>query len=38
MVPHWITTEAEARRSRLDEHKVDIVKVWVDTARREGTA
>jgi imidazolonepropionase-like amidohydrolase len=32
-VPHWITTEAEARKAVEDlaEHKVDIVKVWVDT-------
>jgi imidazolonepropionase-like amidohydrolase len=32
-VPHWITTEAEGRKAvaELDEHKVDIVKVWVDT-------
>jgi imidazolonepropionase-like amidohydrolase len=30
---HWITTEAEGRKAvaELDEHKVDIVKVWVDT-------
>ena len=31
-VPHWITTEAEARKAvqELAERKVDIVKVWVD--------
>jgi imidazolonepropionase-like amidohydrolase len=31
--PHWVTTEAEARKA-VDEaaaHKVDIVKIWVDT-------
>jgi imidazolonepropionase-like amidohydrolase len=34
--PHWITTEAEARKAvqELAEKKVDIVKIWVDT--REG--
>jgi imidazolonepropionase-like amidohydrolase len=32
-VPHWITTEAEARKAveELAAHKVDIVKIWVDT-------
>jgi imidazolonepropionase-like amidohydrolase len=32
-VPHWITTEAEARKAveELAAYKVDIVKVWVDT-------
>ena len=32
-VPHWITTEAEARKAvqELAEKKVDIVKIWVDT-------
>jgi imidazolonepropionase-like amidohydrolase len=32
-VPHWITTEVEARKAveELDGHKVDIVKLWVDT-------
>src|SRR5262249_49780252 len=32
-VPHWITTEAEARKAveELAAHKVDIVKLWVDT-------
>ena len=32
-VPHWITTEAEARKAveELAGHKVDIVKLWVDT-------
>jgi len=31
-VPHWITTDAEARKAvqELAERKVDIVKVWVD--------
>lgn len=31
-VPHWITTEDEARKAvqELAAHKVDIVKVWVD--------
>ena len=31
-VPHWITTEEEARKSvqELAAHKVDIVKIWVD--------
>jgi imidazolonepropionase-like amidohydrolase len=31
--PHWVTTEAEARKA-VDEgaaHKVDIIKIWVDT-------
>jgi imidazolonepropionase-like amidohydrolase len=34
--PHWITTEAEARKvvQELAARKVDIVKIWVDT--REG--
>ncbi len=32
-VPHWITTEAEGRKAaqELAVHKVDIVKIWVDT-------
>jgi len=32
-VPHWITTEAEARKAVQDlvEKKVDIIKIWVDT-------
>jgi imidazolonepropionase-like amidohydrolase len=32
-VPHWITTEAEARKAveELAAQKVDIVKIWVDT-------
>jgi imidazolonepropionase-like amidohydrolase len=32
-VPYWVTTEAEARKAvqELAEHKVDIVKIWVDT-------
>ena len=32
-VPYWITTEAEARKAveELAAHKVDIVKIWVDT-------
>jgi imidazolonepropionase-like amidohydrolase len=32
-VPHWITTEEEARKAveELAAHKVDIVKLWVDT-------
>ena len=31
--PHWITTEADGRKAvqELVAHKVDIVKVWVDT-------
>jgi imidazolonepropionase-like amidohydrolase len=31
-VPHWITTDAEARKAvqELAERKVDMVKVWVD--------
>jgi imidazolonepropionase-like amidohydrolase len=31
--PHWITTEAEGRKAveELAAHKVDIVKIWVDT-------
>ena len=35
-VPHWITTEAEARKAveELAGQKVDIVKIWVDS--REG--
>jgi imidazolonepropionase-like amidohydrolase len=34
--PYWITTEGEARKAveELAAHKVDIVKIWVDT--REG--
>jgi len=32
-VPHWITTEAEGRKAvqELAAHKVDIIKIWVDT-------
>jgi len=32
-IPHWITTEAEGRKAvaELAAHKVDIVKIWVDT-------
>ena len=32
-VPYWITTEAEGRKAvqELAGHKVDIVKIWVDT-------
>jgi imidazolonepropionase-like amidohydrolase len=35
-VPHWITTEAEARKAveEIAAQKADIVKIWVDT--REG--
>jgi imidazolonepropionase-like amidohydrolase len=31
--PYWITTEAEGRKvvEELAAHKVDIVKIWVDT-------
>lgn len=31
--PHWITTEAEGRKvvEELAAHKVDMVKIWVDT-------
>jgi imidazolonepropionase-like amidohydrolase len=31
-VPYWITTPAEGRKAveELSEHKVDIVKIWVD--------
>ena len=31
-VPHWITTEAEARTAVQDEaaKKVDLIKIWVD--------
>jgi hypothetical protein len=31
-VPHWVTTEDEARAAVREEaaHKVDIVKIWVD--------
>ena len=31
--PHWITTEAEGRKvvEELAAHKVDVVKIWVDT-------
>jgi imidazolonepropionase-like amidohydrolase len=34
--PHWITTQAEARKvvAELAGHKVDMVKIWVDS--REG--
>ena len=46
-VPYWITTEAEGRKAvqELAAQKVDIVKIWVDTAtastrscRRKSTA
>jgi len=32
-VPYWITTQEEARKAvaELAAHKVDIVKIWVDT-------
>jgi imidazolonepropionase-like amidohydrolase len=32
-VPYWVTSEAEARKAveELAGHKVDIVKIWVDT-------
>jgi imidazolonepropionase-like amidohydrolase len=32
-VPYWITTEGEGRKAveELATHKVDIVKIWVDT-------
>jgi imidazolonepropionase-like amidohydrolase len=32
-VPYWITTEAEGRKAveELAAHKVDIVKIWVDS-------
>ena len=32
-VPYWVTTDAEARKAvqELAAHKVDIVKIWVDT-------
>jgi imidazolonepropionase-like amidohydrolase len=32
-VPYWITTQAEGRKAveELASHKVDIVKIWVDT-------
>jgi imidazolonepropionase-like amidohydrolase len=32
-VPYWITTEEEGRKAveELATHKVDIVKIWVDT-------
>ena len=32
-VPYWITTEADGRKAveELAAHKVDIVKIWVDT-------
>lgn len=32
-VPHWISSEAEGRKAVADlaAHKVDIVKIWVDT-------
>ena len=31
-IPHWITTEAEARKAVQDEaaKKVDLIKIWVD--------
>jgi imidazolonepropionase-like amidohydrolase len=31
-VPHWITTEAEARKAVQEEaaKKVDVIKIWVD--------
>ncbi len=36
-VPYWVTTEAEARKAvqELAAHKVDIVKIWVDTRDRK---
>ena len=32
-VPYWVTTEADARKAveELAAHKVDIVKIWVDS-------
>jgi imidazolonepropionase-like amidohydrolase len=32
-VPYWVTSEAEGRKAveELAAHKVDIVKIWVDT-------
>jgi imidazolonepropionase-like amidohydrolase len=32
-VPYWVTTEAEGRKAveELAAHRVDIVKIWVDT-------
>jgi imidazolonepropionase-like amidohydrolase len=32
-VPYWVTTEAEGRKAveELASHKVDMVKIWVDT-------
>jgi imidazolonepropionase-like amidohydrolase len=35
-VPYWVTSEAEGRKAveELAAHRVDIVKIWVDT--REG--
>jgi imidazolonepropionase-like amidohydrolase len=32
-VPYWVTTETEGRKAveELGAHKVDIVKIWVDT-------
>jgi imidazolonepropionase-like amidohydrolase len=32
-VPYWVTTDAEGRKAvqELAAHKVDIVKIWVDT-------
>ena len=32
-LPHWITTEAEGRKvvQELAAHKVDMVKIWVDS-------
>ena len=36
MAPHWVTTEAEARKAVEEAaKKVDIVKIWVDD--RDGT-
>ena len=36
-VPYWVTTEAEGRKAveELAAHKVDIVKIWVDTQGRQ---
>jgi len=33
LLPHWITTEAEGRKvvQELAAHKVDMVKIWVDS-------
>ena len=36
-VPYWITTAAEGRKAveELAAHKVDIVKIWVDSTGRQ---